>query len=78
MTDIDIDEIFANNPEIKGSISGVNVTMKVDGQRRVGNLWSRLTAEADKKCAELEEVTNQYDAATKTEGWSDQKIMDEL
>ena len=78
MTDINIEEIFATNAEIKGSISGVNNTMKVEGQRRVGALWNRLTVEADKKCAELEQVANQYDVATKTEDWPDKKIIDEL
>ena len=77
-TDINIDEIFKNNPEIVESISGVNVTMKVHGQRRVGNLWNRLTKEAGEKCAELEVVTTQYDTGTKTERWSDQKIMEQL
>ena len=78
MTKIDIEEIFANNAEIKRSISGVNNTMRVEGQRRVRTLWNWLTSKADKKCVEIEQIANQYDVATKTEDWSDIRIVNEL
>ena len=78
MTTINIEEIFANNAEIEKSISGVNSRMRVEGQRRVGTLWNRLSSEADKKCDELEQIADQYNVTTKIKEWPNTRIVKEL
>ena len=76
--DTNIDKIYSGYPDIERSISGKNVMMRVLGQERVGNLWTRLTKEAGTKYTELEMVINQYDEETKTEKWTDHQIMTQL
>ena len=76
--DTNIDKIYSGYPDIERSISGKNVMMRVLGQERVGNLWTRLTKEAGKKYTELKKVINQYDEEIKTEALTDYQIMTQL